>query len=121
MIRATSARRAPWYVVPADHKWFARLIVGRAILEALEDLDLNYPNSRRRYRGASKDCAVLEAEGCGDQTQARSGFPRGNSADNNDSKQQHLHGLPQTTDHVDRLVQSRPGIEPLSHCLIETA
>ena len=38
-IRPTSARNAPWYVVPADHKWFARLIVGGAILDALERLD----------------------------------------------------------------------------------
>jgi PPK2 family polyphosphate:nucleotide phosphotransferase len=42
-IRATSSGEAPWYVVPADHKWFARLIVARATLEALENLDLNYP------------------------------------------------------------------------------
>src|SRR2546423_14376405 len=42
-IRATSSREAPWHVVPADHKWFARLIVARATLEALENLDLRYP------------------------------------------------------------------------------
>jgi PPK2 family polyphosphate:nucleotide phosphotransferase len=43
MIGATSREHAPWYVVPADHKWFARLVVARAMIEALERLDLQYP------------------------------------------------------------------------------
>jgi PPK2 family polyphosphate:nucleotide phosphotransferase len=43
MIRATSQPQAPWFVVPADHKWFARLVVARAMVEALEGLDLTYP------------------------------------------------------------------------------
>jgi PPK2 family polyphosphate:nucleotide phosphotransferase len=43
MIRHTSCAEAPWYVVPADHKWFARLVVARAIVEALESLDLEFP------------------------------------------------------------------------------
>jgi PPK2 family polyphosphate:nucleotide phosphotransferase len=43
MIRNTSRAEAPWYVVPADHKWFARLLVARAIVEALERLDLEFP------------------------------------------------------------------------------
>jgi PPK2 family polyphosphate:nucleotide phosphotransferase len=42
-IRATAAQLAPWYVVPADHKWFTRLIVAGAIGEALENLGLSYP------------------------------------------------------------------------------
>src|SRR5262249_33129906 len=43
MIRATSSEEAPWYVVPADHKWFARLVVAAAMIETLEKLDLEYP------------------------------------------------------------------------------
>jgi PPK2 family polyphosphate:nucleotide phosphotransferase len=43
MIRHTSAPHAPWYVVPADHKWFTRLVVVSAILEALGSLDLAFP------------------------------------------------------------------------------
>ena len=43
MIRATSTKHAPWYVVPADHKWFSRLVVSRIIIEALEGLDLQFP------------------------------------------------------------------------------
>jgi PPK2 family polyphosphate:nucleotide phosphotransferase len=43
MIRATSRPAAPWYVVPADHKWFTRLVVATAVIEALESLDLSFP------------------------------------------------------------------------------
>jgi PPK2 family polyphosphate:nucleotide phosphotransferase len=42
-IRATASTRAPWYVVPADSKWFTRLVVAAAIVEAVENLDLAYP------------------------------------------------------------------------------
>ena len=42
-IRATATPRAPWFVVPADNKWFSRLIVAAAIVEAVENLDLSYP------------------------------------------------------------------------------
>ncbi len=42
-IRGTAAPHAPWYVVPADRKWFTRLVVVAAIVEALERLDLHYP------------------------------------------------------------------------------
>ena len=43
MIRATATPHAPWYVVPADNKWFTHLVVGAAIIEALETLALQYP------------------------------------------------------------------------------
>jgi len=42
-IRATASERAPWFVVPADKKWFTRLVVAAAIVEAVERLDLTYP------------------------------------------------------------------------------
>jgi PPK2 family polyphosphate:nucleotide phosphotransferase len=42
-IRATASKRAPWYVVPADNKWFTRLVVAAAIVQAVEELDLAYP------------------------------------------------------------------------------
>ena len=42
-IRATASKRAPWFVVPADNKWFTRLIVGGAIVETVAELDLTYP------------------------------------------------------------------------------
>ena len=43
VIRATARRHAPWYVVPADKKWFARLVVAGAIYDALSKLGLRYP------------------------------------------------------------------------------
>ncbi len=43
MIQATSRPYAPWYVVPADNKPFARLIVAKAMIEALDGLDLKFP------------------------------------------------------------------------------
>jgi PPK2 family polyphosphate:nucleotide phosphotransferase len=42
-IRATATKYAPWYVVPADHKWFTRLVVASAIIEGLAGLDLRFP------------------------------------------------------------------------------
>jgi polyphosphate kinase 2 (PPK2 family) len=43
MIRHTAAEHAPWYVVPADNKWFTRVVVAAAIIEALGSLNLHYP------------------------------------------------------------------------------
>ena len=42
-IRATASKHAPWFVVPADNKWFTRLVVADAIVDAVEQLDLTYP------------------------------------------------------------------------------
>jgi PPK2 family polyphosphate:nucleotide phosphotransferase len=43
MFERTSTERAPWYVVPADRKWYARLAVQHLLIEALESLDLDWP------------------------------------------------------------------------------
>jgi PPK2 family polyphosphate:nucleotide phosphotransferase len=43
MIRNTATKHAPWYVIPADNKWFTHLAVAAAIVETLEELDLSYP------------------------------------------------------------------------------
>src|SRR5215468_9614765 len=43
MIQGTATKEAPWYVVPADNKWFTRVVVGAAVIEALASLDLAYP------------------------------------------------------------------------------
>ena len=43
LIRCTSTPAAPWHVVPADHKWFARVVIGSTIVSALDKLDLHYP------------------------------------------------------------------------------
>jgi PPK2 family polyphosphate:nucleotide phosphotransferase len=44
VIRHTSTKSAPWLVVPADHKWFARVVIGSAIVSALDRLDLKFPD-----------------------------------------------------------------------------
>lgn len=43
MIRETATRDAPWYVVPADNKWFTRIVVAAAIIDTMASLHLNYP------------------------------------------------------------------------------
>jgi PPK2 family polyphosphate:nucleotide phosphotransferase len=43
MIRATARPHAPWFVVPADNKWYTRLVVSSAIIDALASVDLHYP------------------------------------------------------------------------------
>jgi hypothetical protein len=43
MVRRTATTHAPWYVVPADNKWFTRAVVAAAIVDALGSLDLDYP------------------------------------------------------------------------------
>jgi PPK2 family polyphosphate:nucleotide phosphotransferase len=50
MIRATATRDAPWYVVPADNKWFTRLVVAAAVVKTLDDLDLQYPKVGKKQR-----------------------------------------------------------------------
>jgi PPK2 family polyphosphate:nucleotide phosphotransferase len=42
-IQRTAADHAPWYVVPADHKWFTRMVVASAVVDTLASLDLQYP------------------------------------------------------------------------------
>jgi len=43
MIRHTATKAAPWYVVPADNKWFTRVVVAAAVIDTLAGLDLHYP------------------------------------------------------------------------------
>jgi PPK2 family polyphosphate:nucleotide phosphotransferase len=64
MIRHTSSEQAPWFVVPADNKWFTRLVVAAAVIDALEDLDLAFPKldaEKRKELQAVRE--ILEAEG----------------------------------------------------------
>jgi polyphosphate kinase 2 (PPK2 family) len=42
-IQGTATKESPWYVVPADNKWFTRVVVAAAIIDALASLDLHYP------------------------------------------------------------------------------
>jgi PPK2 family polyphosphate:nucleotide phosphotransferase len=66
VVRHTSTDLAPWHVVPADHKWFARVVVGSAIVSALDKLDLKFPKvdeaSLQEFKQVRK---ALLAEGKG--------------------------------------------------------
>ena len=64
LIHHTSAKHAPWYVVPADHKWFARVVISSAIVSAMEKLDLRYPEIEKGTEEELKKARVaLEREG----------------------------------------------------------
>jgi len=57
MIRNTATEHAPWYVVPADNKWFTRLVISTVVVDTLESLDLAYPkvsDEKRKELQAAK-------------------------------------------------------------------
>jgi PPK2 family polyphosphate:nucleotide phosphotransferase len=63
-IRHTSSAVAPWHVVPADHKWFARVVIGSTIVTALEKLDLKFPQVDKADLSEFKQIRkALEEEG----------------------------------------------------------
>ena len=62
-IRGTASKDAPWFVVPADNKWFTRLVVAAAIVEALENLGLAYPKvdaAKRKELIATRELLMKE-------------------------------------------------------------
>jgi polyphosphate kinase 2 (PPK2 family) len=63
MIRQTSRMEAPWFVVPADNKWFTRVAVAGAMVRALEQLELDYPKvTGKALKDLEKARKVLTAE-----------------------------------------------------------
>jgi PPK2 family polyphosphate:nucleotide phosphotransferase len=57
MIQHTSSKEAPWYVVPADNKWFTRLVISTVVVDTLESLNLSYPkvdDAKRKELAAAK-------------------------------------------------------------------
>jgi PPK2 family polyphosphate:nucleotide phosphotransferase len=63
VLNHTSTKHAPWYVVPADHKWFTRLAVGGVILQTMRDLKLAYPTiSEAQQQELLKAKEMLESE-----------------------------------------------------------
>jgi PPK2 family polyphosphate:nucleotide phosphotransferase len=64
IVRHTSTAMAPWHVVPADHKWFARVVIGSAIVSALDSLDLHFPRADKSSLKEFKQVReALENEG----------------------------------------------------------
>ena len=61
-IRETATPHAPWYVVPADNKWFTRLVVAGAVIDALEDLNLKFPSlSKAQLKELQAARKILDA------------------------------------------------------------
>ena len=58
-IRHTAAPHAPWYVVPADSKWFTRLVVAAAIVQGMEQLDLRFPTVDAAVENEFAECRKL--------------------------------------------------------------
>ncbi len=62
-INRTATKEAPWYVVPADHKWYMRLVVSEIILHTLKDMDPKYPIvTEERLKEFAGYKAILEKE-----------------------------------------------------------
>ncbi len=62
-ITATSTENAPWYIIPADRKWFTRLAVSEIIMKTLESIDLHYPRPTERHLAELIEArAALESE-----------------------------------------------------------
>ena len=62
-ISATASKHAPWYIVPADNKWFTRLFVAAAIVSAIEELSLSFPKIDDKMK---KELAAARAELAGE-------------------------------------------------------
>jgi PPK2 family polyphosphate:nucleotide phosphotransferase len=72
VVRHTATAAAPWHVVPADHKWFARVVIGSAIVSALEKLDLKFPKADKASLQEFEAVRVaLEHEGKGGKGAAK--------------------------------------------------
>jgi PPK2 family polyphosphate:nucleotide phosphotransferase len=64
MLRHTATKHAPWYVVPADNKWFTRVVVAAAVIETLADLNLKFPevNQAKLKELAAAKAALLKTK-----------------------------------------------------------
>ena len=64
-IRHTSTEAGPWYVIPADHKWYTRMVVADLIVEALESLDLEFPEVDETQKAELEKARALLEKGIG--------------------------------------------------------
>jgi len=65
MIQNTAKKHSPWYVVPADNKWFSQLIVASAIIQALNELDLAFPDvekEKKKELGAVRESLLAQKD-----------------------------------------------------------
>ncbi|WP_426614283.1 polyphosphate kinase 2 family protein [Bradyrhizobium sp. McL0616] len=72
IVRHTATSHAPWHVVPADHKWFARVVIGSVIVAELEKLDLRFPRADKASLAEFGNVReALEREGKGSKKRAK--------------------------------------------------
>ena len=81
MINNTSSEISPWYVVPADHKWYARLIVSRIVLETLKEINPDFPTVDDEEMKKMKD--YRESLVASMSKKRRKKFKKNNSKNNN--------------------------------------
>jgi PPK2 family polyphosphate:nucleotide phosphotransferase len=88
IVRHTSTQHAPWFVVPADHKWFARVVIGSVIVSALDELNLRFPRvDKASLEEFAKVREALEQEGKGGaRKQAKNDQVKGKQAKGNQAK-----------------------------------
>jgi PPK2 family polyphosphate:nucleotide phosphotransferase len=64
MIQHTATKHAPWYVVPADNKWFSRVVVAAAVIDALDSMNLSYPKvGEAKLKELAEAKSILEKKG----------------------------------------------------------
>jgi len=62
-IRETATKESPWYVVPADNKWFTRVVVAAAVIDALSSLNLHYPKvseAKKKELGEARKLLIAD-------------------------------------------------------------
>jgi polyphosphate kinase 2 (PPK2 family) len=65
MIQRTATKHSPWYVIPADNKWFTRLAVASAIIQTLDGLDLAFPDvdkAKKKELAAVRDSLLAQKD-----------------------------------------------------------
>ena len=71
MIRNTATKESPWYVVPADNKWFTRVVIGAAVVDTLASFGLAYPKvDTERLAEIARAKKVLESKSVSHSTAA---------------------------------------------------
>lgn len=63
MIQQTATKHSPWYVIPADNKWYTRVIVAASIIDTLAGMDLHYPKvdeAKMKEIAAAKELLLAE-------------------------------------------------------------
>jgi PPK2 family polyphosphate:nucleotide phosphotransferase len=82
LIRETSRPNAPWFVVPADRKWFTRLVVVSAMIAALESLQLHYPEVDEKMKSELRKSRVILAAEVPDKNNKKNGKNKNNGKNN---------------------------------------